>query len=180
MVRPVKHGRTNKRIIGINMTYPTPSGTITGTGAFVQGYANTGNFQADMMTIVKQMNAQGDTAMATQFQTFALNWHAQHPVYSATQALQAFLDTELAAGVGTGIGATGTFVGNSLPTAVSNAASNTTGIKIAEALGGFNLSGWFLRIGEILLGLVLVGVGVARITGAANVISKAVKAKLPV
>lgn len=45
-------------------------------------------------------------------------------------------------------------------------------------LGGFNLSSWFLRIGEILLGLVLIGVGIARVTGAQNAISKVVRTKI--
>lgn len=51
---------------------------------------------------------------------------------------------------------------------------------VADKLGGFNLGSWFLRIGEILLGLVLVGVGIARITGAQNIVSQVVKAKVPV
>lgn len=49
------------------------------------------------------------------------------------------------------------------------------GNAAADALGGFNIGSWFIRIGEILLGLVLIGVGVARITGAENAISKVVK-----
>jgi hypothetical protein len=48
-----------------------------------------------------------------------------------------------------------------------------------DLLGKFNLSSWFLRIGEILLGLVLIGVGIARLTGAQNAISKIVRTKLP-
>jgi hypothetical protein len=55
-----------------------------------------------------------------------------------------------------------------------NAAQNS------DVLGSFNIGSWFLRIGEILLGLVLVGVGVARLTGAQNAISQIVKTKMPV
>lgn len=44
-----------------------------------------------------------------------------------------------------------------------------------DALGGFNIANWFLRIGEILLGLVLIGVGVARITGVQNAVTNALK-----
>jgi hypothetical protein len=47
-----------------------------------------------------------------------------------------------------------------------------------EILGGVDITGWFVRIGEVLLGLVLLGVGVAKLTGSTNVIAKAVKAKL--
>lgn len=52
--------------------------------------------------------------------------------------------------------------------------------KLPDILGGLNLGSWFLRIGEGLLGLVLIGVGIARVTGAQNVISQAVKTKLPI
>jgi hypothetical protein len=52
------------------------------------------------------------------------------------------------------------------------------GFKLPNVLGGFNLSGWFLRVGEILLGLVLVGVGLARLTHTQNIISQAVKTRI--
>lgn len=60
--------------------------------------------------------------------------------------------------------------------AISNAASSA----------GNDVKSWFssnaetliLRIGEVLLGLVLIGIGVASITGAGNFISKAVKSRL--
>ena len=60
------------------------------------------------------------------------------------------------------------------------AAGGTTGINPLDVLGSFNIGSWFLRIGEILLGLVLIGVGVARLTGAQNAISQFVKTKMPV
>lgn len=50
----------------------------------------------------------------------------------------------------------------------------------SDILGRFNLASWFLRIGEVLLGLVLIGVGIARITGAQNAISNIIKTKLPI
>lgn len=66
-----------------------------------------------------------------------------------------------------------------VPVGVTNIPNPTTtiqgGVAAADALGGFNIGSWFIRIGEILLGLVLIGVGVARITGAENAISKVVK-----
>lgn len=43
---------------------------------------------------------------------------------------------------------------------------------IQDVLGGFNLGSWFLRIGEILLGLVLIGVGLAKITNAVPLATK--------
>jgi hypothetical protein len=60
-----------------------------------------------------------------------------------------------------------------------NAANGIFG-GATDVLGGFNIGNWFLRIGEILLGLVLVGVGVARITGVQNAVSQIVKTKVPI
>lgn len=46
---------------------------------------------------------------------------------------------------------------------------------VTDPLGKFNLGGWFLRIGEILIGLVLVGVGLAKLTGTTNFIVNTAK-----
>lgn len=45
--------------------------------------------------------------------------------------------------------------------------------------GTINVQNWFIRIGEILLGIVLIGVGVAKLTGTTNAISSLVKARIP-
>lgn len=52
--------------------------------------------------------------------------------------------------------------------AVTNAVTN-------DLFHGLNLQSWLIRIGEILLGLVLIGVSLAKLTGTSNVISKALK-----
>ena len=67
------------------------------------------------------------------------------------------------------------WVGNitNIPSAAGNVASNAL-----DPFKGLNLGNWFIRIGEVLLGLVLVGVGVAKLTGTANVISKFAKVPL--
>lgn len=55
-----------------------------------------------------------------------------------------------------------------------------TGVQ-AVGLGGLtneNITSWFIRIGEVLLGIVLLGVGVAKLTGATNAVAKVVKAKI--
>ena len=127
------------------------------------------NFQQQLNAILNEMHAKGDTQLAQQFQVYALQQHALHPTFTAQEILQAFLSVELGGGLAAGIGQTGTDLGQ-IPGAAAKGAENAV-----ETLGGFNLGSWFLRIGEILLGLVLVGVGVARITGAQNVISKALK-----
>lgn len=61
-------------------------------------------------------------------------------------------------------------------------AGPAAGIGVAKAAQdithGFNLGNILMRIGEIVLGVVLIGVGVAKLTGAANVVSKAVRMKI--
>lgn len=47
--------------------------------------------------------------------------------------------------------------------------------------GGLNddsIRSWFIRIGEVLLGVVLVGIGVAKLTGTTNIVASAVKARI--
>lgn len=172
MVRQLTRGHMSKRIIGIDMTFPTPSGTLTGASAFTTNM--TGNFNTDLARIISQMRAQGDTALASQFQTFAMQFHATNPQYNAQQVLSAYLAESVSGALATGTSQAGTALGQ-IPGAAAKGAQNAI-----DTLGGFNLSSWFLRIGEILLGLVLVGVGIARITGAQNIISQAVRTKLPI
>lgn len=132
------------------------------------------NFQAELVAAVKAANAKGDHQLASQLQVYALQLHAQHPELTFQQVLNAFVAVEAAGALSTGIGQTGTVLGQ-VPGAAAKGAENAV-----QSLGGFNLGSWFLRIGEILLGLVLVGVGIARITGAQNAISKVVKTRLPI
>lgn len=54
-----------------------------------------------------------------------------------------------------------------------------TGIA-QDVFKGLNLGSFLLRIGEIALGIVLVGVGIARITGLQNAVSDVVKTKIPI
>lgn len=44
---------------------------------------------------------------------------------------------------------------------------------------GLNLENWVLRIGELVLGVVLVAVGVAKLTGTTNFVTQALKARVP-
>lgn len=64
-------------------------------------------------------------------------------------------------------------------TNINNAGSEATSaignaVK-TDILGNVNLQSWLVRIGEILLGLVLVGVALAKMSGTSNVITKALK-----
>lgn len=66
---------------------------------------------------------------------------------------------------------------------LSKGASNAVSTAENKVVGGLGLSddeirSWLVRIGEILLGIVLVGVGVAKLTGTTNVVASAVKARI--
>jgi hypothetical protein len=53
------------------------------------------------------------------------------------------------------------------------------GVKDAVGLSDEEIRSWFIRIGEVLLGVVLIGVGVAKLTGTTNAVAKLVKARIP-
>lgn len=64
---------------------------------------------------------------------------------------------------------------------VTGNASNAISQAASDTVGNYNIGAWLLRIGEILLGLVLVGVGLAKLTGAENFVSRTVgKVPLPI
>jgi hypothetical protein len=64
------------------------------------------------------------------------------------------------------------------PNAVTNeslaaqAGTVAGGVVKTDIAGGLNIGTLMLRVGEVLLGLVLVGVGLAKLTGKENAISK--------
>lgn len=65
----------------------------------------------------------------------------------------------------------------------SGKALNDSGEAVVKGvgLGGLTneaITSWFIRIGEVLLGIVLLGVGVAKLTGTTNAVAKFVKAKI--
>ena len=51
-------------------------------------------------------------------------------------------------------------------------------VNPANILGNVDVKAWLIRIGQILLGIVLIGVGVAKLSGIENVIAKAAKVAL--
>jgi hypothetical protein len=66
---------------------------------------------------------------------------------------------------------------------LSEGAGNLAETGVEAVASGIGLSdeelrSWLVRIGEILLGIVLVGVGVAKLTGSLNPVASLVKAKL--
>ena len=70
--------------------------------------------------------------------------------------------------------------GNQALNVGTSAAQCVGGLLIMNGKYCINLEQWMLRIGEVLLGLVLVGVGLARITGVDNAISKVLQTKMPI
>lgn len=103
-----------------------------------------------------------------------LNYYAKYsPHYSLDVLEKGFLDVialeEIKGGISQSVSATAT---------ATNQIAQGSAAGLEDFYKSFNLGSWFLRIAEILLGIVLVGVGIARLTGAQNVISKAVKAKI--
>lgn len=143
---------------------PTPSGQVPFANQVVHP-------DASLSTVVGYVAKQYGTAKAAQF----LQWYEaavkQDPSLTPLNGATIFLTgSTIANNLGTATGALAT-----IPSAAAAGANSA----YKDILGGFNLGNWFLRIGEILLGLVLVGVGLARITGAQNFISQAVKARVP-
>jgi hypothetical protein len=49
---------------------------------------------------------------------------------------------------------------------------HSPGTVVADVFHGINFGNWILRIGEIILGVVLIGVGIAKLTGTDNVVGK--------
>lgn len=60
-----------------------------------------------------------------------------------------------------------------------NLGQQAAGVAGQDILGGINIGNLVLRAGEILLGIVLIGVGIAKLTGAENLVSTAVKGVVP-
>lgn len=59
------------------------------------------------------------------------------------------------------------FIANVSNAAHAEASALTGGVSesLSTKLGNINLQGWFVRIGEIILGIVLVGVGISKLAG---------------
>lgn len=62
---------------------------------------------------------------------------------------------------------------------IPESVTDEIGETVVDKLGftNENITAWMIRIGEILLGIVLVGVGIAKLTGNTNAVAKLVKAK---
>jgi hypothetical protein len=83
-------------------------------------------------------------------------WHELHIPYSSTRD-QAIADAKKEYPNGATPG--GSLVGNAAQ----------------DIIGGVNAGSVLLRVGEVILGIVLIAVGVAKLTGTSNIISTALK-----
>lgn len=106
-----------------------------------------------------------------------LKYAAQHPGTDVTTLGKAYAITIALGNLKTNLpaaaSATGTATGQ-----IAIGAGKGAAQAAQDLFKGLNLGTWFIRIGEIVLGIVLIGVGIARITGAQNAISKVVKARI--
>jgi hypothetical protein len=138
---------------GINLTSPTPTTRPAAVAAYV-----------GML----------DLAYGAQIGQSYQNYANAHPNQTAYNALQSWANT-VAAGLGPGLAKAIQAFAKAQGKATGQIAVGT-GLGAAAAskdiLGGFDLGSWFLRIGEILIGLVLIGVGLAKITNAVPIATK--------
>jgi hypothetical protein len=106
-----------------------------------------------------------------------------NPLYAASLRATGWLgpyDWATAQGVASGLKSVTPNPVTGMPTGPGITANPVQAAQEAKGLfHGLSLPNLFLRIGEVVLGVVLVGVGVAKLTGATNLISSAVKAKIP-
>lgn len=62
---------------------------------------------------------------------------------------------------------------------LSDAASNAVSAVEKDIFHGIDLQSAVIRIAEIMLGIVLIGIGIAKLTGTTNAISNAAKVVIP-
>lgn len=107
-------------------------------------------------------------------------WAESHPGQTAATAVETWLlegtTKAVAATIQAAINAEAKGAGK-LITTTTQSLSPLAGI--AGFLGALGEANTGLRISEVLLGLILIGIGVARITGTQNVVSQVVKARIP-
>lgn len=109
---------------------------------------------------------QGDILLHT-----GLGWHG--PFNSKDDAL-AYYKRNQAANPGWKAPAGISQVIGNAPDAANQVISNAEN-GVLGTFKGINLETWVLRIGELVLGIVLIGVGLAKLTGTTNIIAKAAK-----
>ena len=100
-----------------------------------------------------------------------LGWHGP---FDSKAELLSYFEANRAANPGWHAPAGAKQILSEIPQTVGTAATDA----VSGIYKGLDLNVWLVRIGEILLGIVLVGVGIAKLTGTANAISKLAKAAI--
>lgn len=146
------HGLTSKRIVGIRMA----------TQWFYN--SNSGSIQSSDLTSII-----GNPQLH-----LGLGWHG--PFTSKQAAIDYYNKYK---SQNPGWKPPTTDLGQAFQNTVSTGVSGiTSGITSGLGLSNEQLQSWLVRIGEILLGIVLVGVGLAKLTGTTNAVAGLVKAKI--
>jgi hypothetical protein len=162
------------------MTFPTPSGSLTGPAAFtVVPWAN------QLAQIENQMRSSGwSQTDISRFDSFSRTFHAANPNDSAQQALSAFVAEGLATGLGNAAGGTATALGqvpgaaatgaiaaanNPFIAAGGNAVNAVKGVvgavtSVPEFLSRLTSPNTWLRVGEFILGAMLILAGALHLT----------------
>lgn len=112
------------------------------------------------------------SAESSVYRSLGMGWHG--PFKTKEEALQFYADNKAA---NPGWKAPAGWQENI--TNILKAPGEIAGNAAADVWGKLNLGGWFIRIGEVLLGIVLIGVGIARLTGVQNAIAKVAKVAIP-
>jgi hypothetical protein len=102
-------------------------------------------------------------------------WYASRPGVSLKDAEDAFIVLWEDATLGTDLQTGLTGGANAIGTSVNAIPAGLAGFNIFH---GLDLSQVLLQVGEVLLGIVLIAVGVAKLTGTSNVVASAVKARI--
>lgn len=133
---------------------------------------------ANAQSLDKQFQGMNKGAPGGDWGGAYIKYMALHPtlspdaVFNAVENRLALVEKGLAAfpkTIGEAVGAVGTATGQI-------GKGTVKGLNIPQdVLGGLNLGNLLLRVGEVLLGIVLLGVGIAKLTGADNAIAKAAK-----
>lgn len=132
--------------------------------------------------------SQGQT-IASQYEAYA----AAHPNEAASEAYLAWFFSAVGKGLGESVAQILSLSAKNAEEIAKGTVSglNKTGKKVTSvpgltgvaAIGDFfsrlTEANTWLRVGEVVLGIILLGIGVARITGAQNAISSVVKARIP-
>lgn len=158
---------------------PNLTGSRANQVSQISGYIDA-KLKADGSSDVAAETPDGAITYGQEFTIFA----SEHTGATAGQAYVAWLLTQIGGALPATFhdifGATGKAIKPIVEG--TGAGLDQTGQDIAgvtDFFGRLTEGNLWLRVGEVLLGIVLIGVGLARITGAQNAVSSIVKARIP-